>query len=63
MGKESVCNADMSSIPGSGRSLGGGHGNPLQYWHITYNGLISRMCKEILQNNMKNTINTRVKSR
>ena len=22
---------DMGSIPGSGRSLGGGYGNPLQY--------------------------------
>ena len=34
-GKESVCNAgasgDMGSIPGWGRSPGGGHGNPLQY--------------------------------
>ena len=34
-GKESVCNAgtarDVSSIPGAGRSSGGGHGNPLQY--------------------------------
>ena len=34
-GKESACNAgatgDMGSILGSGRSLGGGHGNPLQY--------------------------------
>ena len=30
--KESTCKAgDMSSIPGSGRSPGGGHGNPLQY--------------------------------
>ena len=30
--KESVCNAgDLNSIPGSGRSPGGGHGNPLQY--------------------------------
>ena len=33
--KESTCNAgargDMCSIPGSRRSLGGGHGNPLQY--------------------------------
>ena len=29
-GKESSCNAgDMSSIPGLGRSLGGGNGNPL----------------------------------
>ena len=33
-GKESTCNAggagDMNSIPGLGRSSGGGHGNPLQ---------------------------------
>ena len=30
-GKESVCNAgDLGSIPGSGRSPGGGNGNPLQ---------------------------------
>ena len=31
-GKESVCNAgDLSSIPGLGRSPGGGDGYPLQY--------------------------------
>ena len=31
-GKESTCNAgDLGSIPGLERSLGGGHGNPLQY--------------------------------
>ena len=34
-GKESTCNAgdirDAGLIPGSGRSLGGGHGNPQQY--------------------------------
>ena len=34
-GKESTCNAgdtgDISLIPGSGRSPGGGRGNPLQY--------------------------------
>ena len=31
-GKESACNAgDAGSIPESGRSPGGGHGNPLQY--------------------------------
>ena len=31
-GKESACNAgDLGLIPGSGRSLGGGSGNPLQY--------------------------------
>ena len=31
-GKESACNAgDEGSIPGWGRSPGGGHGNPLQY--------------------------------
>ena len=35
VGKESACNAgdarDTGSTPGSGRSPGGGHGNPLQY--------------------------------
>ena len=31
-GKESTCNAgDLGSVPGSGRSSGGGHGKPLQY--------------------------------
>ena len=31
-GKESACNAgDLGSIPGSGRSPGGGHGKSLQY--------------------------------
>ena len=30
-GKESACNADSGSIPGLGRSLGEGNGNPLQY--------------------------------
>ena len=31
-GKESACSAgDTGSIPGSGRSPGGGHGNPLLY--------------------------------
>ena len=31
-GRESACNAgDPGSIPRSGRSPGGGHGNPLQY--------------------------------
>ena len=34
-GKESACNAgdagDLGSVPGWGRSPGGGHGNPLQY--------------------------------
>ena len=31
-GKESACNVgDLGSIPGLGKSPGGGHGNPLQY--------------------------------
>ena len=31
-GKESACNAgDPSSIPGLGKSLGGGNGYPIQY--------------------------------
>ena len=37
-GKESTCNAgdaeDMGSMPGSGRSSGGGHANPLQYSYL-----------------------------
>ena len=27
---------DAGLIPGSGRSLGGGHGNPLQYSHLEH---------------------------
>ena len=45
---------DVGSIPGSGRSLGGGHGNPLQYsclgnpmergaWQATWGGKESDM--------------------
>ena len=31
-GKESACNTgDLGSVPGLGRSPGGGHGHPLQY--------------------------------
>ena len=54
-GKESACNAgaagDVGSIPGSGRSPGGGQGNPLQYsclenpmdrgaWRATVHGVM-----------------------
>ena len=36
-GKESTYNAgDLGSIPGSGRSPGGGYGNPLQYSCLEY---------------------------
>ena len=39
MVKNSPANAgdlrDVGSIPGSGRSSGGGHGNPLQYSYLT----------------------------
>jgi len=37
--KESACDVgDLSSIPGLGRSPGGGHGDPLQYscWENPY---------------------------
>ena len=49
--KVSACNAgDLSSIPGLGRSPGGGNGNPLQYsclenpkdggvWWVTVHGV------------------------
>ena len=34
-GKESAYNGeDLGSIPGLGRSSGGGHGSPLQYSHL-----------------------------
>ena len=54
-GKESTCNAgDLGSIPGLGRSSGGGHGNPLQYsylenpmdrgaWQATAHGLTNEL--------------------
>ena len=57
MGKESTCNAgdirDVDSVPESGRSPGGGHGNSLQYfclenpkdrraWRATVHGLQSQ---------------------
>ena len=50
-GKESACSVeDLGSIPGLGRSPGGGHGNPLQYsclknpheqraWRTTVHGI------------------------
>ena len=35
LGKESACNVgDPSSVLGSGRSLGEGNGNPLQYSYL-----------------------------
>ena len=38
VGKESTCNAgdaeDVGSIPGLGRSPGGGHGSTLQYSYL-----------------------------
>ena len=38
-GKESACNVgDPDLIPGSERSPGGGHGNPLQYSCLEFHG-------------------------
>ena len=60
VGKESGCNAgdaeDTSLIPRSGRSPGGGHGNPLQYsclenpmdrgaWWVTVHGVAKRQTR------------------
>ena len=52
--KESTCHVgDLGSIPGLGRSRGGGHGNPLQYSCLenpheqrSLAGYIPRGCKE-----------------
>ena len=53
-GKESACSVgDLGSVPGLGRSPGGGHGNPLQYsrlensmargaWQVTVHGVTKR---------------------
>ena len=54
-GKESACNlGDLGSIPGLGRSLGGGHSNSLQYsclenLHVQRSlvGYSPRGCKEL----------------
>ena len=44
--KESACNAgDPGSIPGSGRSTGGGIGYPLQYFGVS---LVTQMVKNLL---------------
>ena len=54
-GKESACSAgDLGSVPGLGRSPGGGHGNSLQYsclenLHVQRSlvGYSPRGCKEL----------------
>ena len=60
--KESACNAgDLGVTPGSGRSPGGGHGNPLQYsylenpmdreaWWATVHGVTTERAQHILSN-------------
>ena len=53
-GKEFACNAgDLRSVPGLGRSAGGGHGNPLQYFGLenpmdggAWQALVHRVTKE-----------------
>ena len=45
VGEESACNAgDLSSIPGSGRSLGEGIGYPLQY---SWASLVAQLVKNL----------------
>ena len=58
-GKESACNAgDLSLIPGLGRSPGGGHGSPLEYfclenlqWQRSLAGYSPWGCKSQIQLN------------
>ena len=56
---------DASSIPGSGRSLGGEHGNPLQYsclgnsmergaWQATVHGVIKNQTRLSTHTHTKN---------
>ena len=70
-GKESICNAeDAVSIPGWGRSPGGGHGNPLQHsclensinrgaWQLTVHSIA--MCQTQLKRLSTHTHTTMVK--
>ena len=65
MVKESACNAgDLASIPGLGRSPGGGHGKPLQYscqenpmdrgaWQATVHG-VARVRHDSFINSLAN---------
>ena len=70
-GKESACNAgDLGSIPVSGRSPGGGHGNPLQYsclgnsmdrgaWRATVHGVAKsqiQLSNSQLSHKMKDSV-------
>ena len=44
-GKETACNVgDPGLVLGSGRSPGGGHGNPLQYFYLE-NPMDRRACQ------------------
>ena len=61
-GKESACNAgDPGSIPGSGRFLGEGNGNPLQYsclkipWREEPTGLQSMESQTVRHDRVTNT--------
>ena len=66
--KESACNVgDLRSVPGLGRSPGGGHGNPLQYsclenpmdkgaWWATVHG-VTKSQTRLKRLNNKNTHN------
>ena len=64
VGKESTCGAGdaegVGSIPGSGRTLGGGNGNPLQYsclenpmdrgaWHPTVHRVMESDTTEVMK--------------
>ena len=52
-GKESACNTgDLGSIPGLGRSSGGGQGNPLQYFCLE-NPMGRGACKATIHRDAK----------
>ena len=62
-GKESACNTgDLGSIPGLGRSPGGRHDNPLQYFYLensmdrgTWQATVHGVTKSLTQTELLST--------
>ena len=62
-GKESSCNGGgLGSIPGSGRSPGGGHGNPLQCFCLEHPRDGGATVRGVAESDMTEQLSTHIKS-